>query len=143
LDKNRRVKSFIELARETVTSRYAPSGQANAYGNNAYWLRKWSKLFDRQAQILVLSYDELLSDPVTLLRLSRSAVKRTIMQVALTLENIKDQQALMPPCRDQRELSRDLKQPNAQLYHYLEHHPGPPMEQRPFPKFDRRCGAVK
>jgi Sulfotransferase domain len=144
LAKDGRIKSFIEVARETVMSRFAPQRKASVYGNYAYWLRKWSKLFDRQAQMLVLSYDELLRDPATLLRRVHEFLDLpSNVPLAVTRENAKDEQASMPPCRDQREVARVFKQPNAQLYHFLQTHPGPPMEQRPFPKFDRKCGAVK
>jgi Sulfotransferase domain len=144
LDKDGQIRSFIELARETVISRFAQPRKANVYGNYVFWLRRWSKLFDRQAQILVLSYDELWRDPATLLqRVHEFIALSPTVPLALTRENTNDQQASMPPCRDQRELARVFKQPNAQLYQFLETHPGPPMEQRPFPKFDRRCGAVK
>jgi Sulfotransferase domain len=110
------------------------------YGYYAHWLKKWSKLFDRKRQILVLSFTELVQHPQRLLRRIHDFLDlpQTI-PLELTRENTNEKKTPPPPCKDQLEMAKYFEGPNRELYKFLEDNPGPVVEQRPFPKFELAC----
>ena len=109
-----------------------PSSKNNMY---ASYLEKWFNLFSRQ-QILVVSYEEL--------KRNEKAVRQRIIMFlgrnipgTIKMKNVKrNKQKLEEPSSEAREkLLRMLKPHNEKLYRLLDERPGPPMEQRPFPRF--------
>jgi hypothetical protein len=117
----------------------------------AYYLTKWFEYFDRSSQILILNYDEVKTDP--------RQVQRRINDFLGTDIPLVDEFLVMNthdlPTKDKRfggrsktrlhdvsnatidELSRIFDPSNQLLYDLLERSKGPPMEQRPFPRFGR------
>jgi Sulfotransferase domain len=138
--KNGRIKSYIEHQRATVASNFRHSQYDMIYGHYAHWLKKWSKLFDRKRQILVLSFTELVQNPQRLLRRIHDFLDlpQTI-PLELTRENTNEKKTPPPPCKDQLEMAKYFEGPNRELYKFLEDNPGPVVEQRPFPKFELAC----
>lgn len=141
IDNKGNIKTFLRVQRSTVLSTFEKKQWGQLYGYYAHWLRKWSKVFDRRKQILILSFDELVRDPTTLLHrvhefLNISEVGASLM---LTKENSNSRNTSAPPCEHQLELAKRFEGPNEELYAFLEEHPGPPSEQRPFPKFQLLC----
>jgi hypothetical protein len=117
-------------------------------GGYARHLERWFDLFDRKTQILVVSYDELQDSPDTALaRVERFlAADQKFDASLLTRENTQSSEAKVkhPSCVSQVRLSRVFAPWNENLYRLLEDHPGPAMEQRPFPKFHLGvCEAMK
>jgi hypothetical protein len=129
------VRNFEEyLARKERMGRGTVPFQFSLYGPH---LKKWFDMFDRK-QILVLSFDEL--------RSNRTAFSERIRQFLMISDVLelpgKDNQstsAAVPSCELQKELAKRFESSNAELYALLEKHPGPEMEQRPFPKFESPC----
>lgn len=110
-----------------------------SYGHYAKWLRKWMDLFDRN-QILVLSHEELMSEPVSVIHRLQKFLHfegRSRMEVAV--HNKRSGKVADVPglsCKAQKRLSKVFEQSNKDLYELLNARPGP-FEQRPFPKFQR------
>jgi Sulfotransferase domain len=101
------------------------------------FLRQWFEWMPRD-QILILSYDEFMSDPLTLKeRVSDFLGLQHKPQAELTKVNTHSnpEKTTLPSCRTRDRLERVFNRWNEELYALLERHPGPPMEQRPFPKF--------
>ena len=119
----------------------------------SYHLQKWFQLFNR-SQILVLNYDELKNNsPMALHRVhdfigfedkydddhhrngkgnNKQANEPKLKQANTANLNNK---VSLPSCDIQKYLMKIFDSPNDELYSLLEKHPGPSMEQRPFPKF--------
>lgn len=102
-------------------------------------LREWIKWFDRE-QILVLSYDEVQNNPEMVeWRISQFLGKQFTGK--LPRANVRGD---APVTKEKRTLPKQagkfliplFHDKNEELYEFLEAHPGPPMEQRPFPRFE-------
>lgn len=113
-------------------------GRSSRYGLFANHLREWFELFDRN-QILILSYDELQSKPSTLQGRIQVFLGRTV-QGNISQANANDSpQKVHMPSNDTKQILHSFFRPhNDRLYQLLEAMPGPPMEQRPFPRFSTR-----
>jgi len=106
--------------------------------------KPWFDLFDRK-QILILSYDEVQHKPAT--AMGRIADFLNVTQksgdsgkrennAALPKKNTKEKRlGLLPNCTMQQHLQSLFQNDTEMFYQLLEDYPGPPMEQRPFPKF--------
>ena len=113
----------------------------NNFGMYAKWLKQFFDHFPRE-NILILSYDEFKTDPdATLGRLYAFLELPT-----LTTTKKVQQRNIHPapkneviPCALQQQLNGLFNTSNEELYQLLEDNPGPPMEQRPFPKFQFQC----
>lgn len=140
LNEDGTIISFIESQRRSTIINFEMENWEFLYGNYVHWLRLWCNHFDRK-QILVLSYDELVKDPAQLLNRIYKFLDIPVSssELVLTRENTRSNRTSPPPCSDQLELAEDFKEPNEELYRFLEEHPGPEMEQRPFPKFQLAC----
>ena len=103
----------------------------------SHFLLQWFQWMPRK-QILILSYDELMSDPLTFKkRVGDFLGLQNISHAELTKANTHSnpEKITLPSCKSRDRLERALKRWNKRLYALLERNPGPPMEQFPFPKF--------
>ena len=99
-------------------------------------IKKWVSLFGRN-RILLLSYDELKENP--------SIFQRRVQEflgISSTTHDISHMNTMDSPgkVRTVAPLARQVLGPvfrkkTDELYEYLNAHPGPPMEQNPFPRF--------
>eukprot|EP00804_Cyclotella_cryptica_P023304 CCRYP_000468-RB/>CCRYP_000468-RB protein AED:0.36 eAED:0.42 QI:0/1/0.66/1/0.5/0.33/3/680/394 len=132
--KNGTVKSFDEYA-EMLKERVLNSPH-NAFGFYVDHLRTWVKLFDRQ-QLLILSYDELLQEPSRVqMRIERflgMSIKDEFSN-ANKIESKHKVKEISPHAR--KVLEPLFREKNEELYDFIRDHPGPPLEQTPFPRFD-------
>jgi hypothetical protein len=103
-------------------------------------LREWIRLFDR-SQLLILSYNELRSDPSKL----QWRIEQFLgTKFRGTLATANDSGGASKLKKDQvPQGAIDILSPlfhdaNEELYDFLDQVPGPPMEQRPFLRFDDR-----
>eukprot|EP00804_Cyclotella_cryptica_P011581 CCRYP_012092-RB/>CCRYP_012092-RB protein AED:0.26 eAED:0.26 QI:94/1/1/1/1/1/2/1607/402 len=131
---NGTVKSFDEYADE-LKERLLDRPH-NAFGFYVDHLRTWVTLFDRQ-QLLILSYDELLRDPSTAkLRIGTflgMSMKGEFGNANTKASNYKVKE--MSP-HSRKVLEPLFRKKNEEFYDFIRDHPGPPMEQTPFPRFD-------
>lgn len=136
--------SNVAFANGTVMSfdRYVDTVLApNIFKDSWRWmskyvdnLRRWIELFDRN-KLLVLSYDELQQDPESV----QWRIKEFLgckFTGELRRRNSKGKyNASVSECV-RRALGPRFAAKNEELYQFLEKHPGPWMEQRPFPRFE-------
>lgn len=112
-------------------------------GLYAYWLQRWVDAGFRRDQMWVVSYDnEVVSgrDPRGFLnRLYGFLNLPTTKRYKPLHHDTKGAPAVA--CPVQEELAQAYQHPNEELYHWLDAHPGPAVEQRPFPQFRWRCDA--
>lgn len=132
------IMSFDEFVR-TVSipafTRETGPGRSTRHGMYATHLREWFRLFDR-SQILVLSYDELQCDPEKLQERIQSFLGLNIPgQLRRLNSNDSECKVRLPTCEAKQALLSILAPLNEELYQLLESNPGPPMELRPFPRF--------
>jgi hypothetical protein len=110
-------------------------GQSTRHGMYATHMRKWFKLFDRK-QILVLSYDELLSHPEKFQERIQVFLGCSIPG-KLSRSNSNDSQHKVQVVSGEvtQALNAVFNPLNEELYRLMKSNPGPSMEQRPFPRF--------
>jgi Sulfotransferase domain len=144
IQRNGTIKTFLEdaqvqIIRPIVTHKF--DDQKSCY---AHHLRRWFELFDRQHQILVLSYDELKVNQTMFLRRLHEFLDipiPTLEDAAVTMvlphknTNPDPTSTGPPPCAEQMTIARLFEPLNEDLYRLLAEYPGPSMEQRPFPRF--------
>ena len=119
------------------------SGRSSRHGLYAVHLQKWFDNFDRK-QILVLSYDELCSNPQRLQQRIQSFLGVRIggnLQRANSNDN--NHKVDKPSDEAKRALLSVLESHNERLYQLLKDYPGPPMEQTPFPHFVSTRNSTK
>eukprot|EP00531_Pseudo-nitzschia_arenysensis_P019505 CAMPEP_0116126296 /NCGR_PEP_ID=MMETSP0329-20121206/6260_1 /TAXON_ID=697910 /ORGANISM="Pseudo-nitzschia arenysensis, Strain B593" /LENGTH=328 /DNA_ID=CAMNT_0003620377 /DNA_START=84 /DNA_END=1070 /DNA_ORIENTATION=+ len=98
-------------------------------------LSKWFNLFKRQ-QILVLAYEELKQDEKTARQRIVDFLGHDIPGESRVLNDKSSKKKLKKPSPEAREkLLHHLRPQYEELYRLLEENPGPPMEQKPFPRF--------
>ncbi|KAL3795418.1 hypothetical protein ACHAW5_006992 [Stephanodiscus triporus] len=139
---NRSFDEYInaELLNQTKT-RISRSGQcvgALCFSLYSELLKQWFEIINRD-QMLLLSYQELKSDPTTFMERIEKFLGLPPHKANATLKssNVKSfaGKSSLPSCWSRDKLA-DIFQPfNKELYALLEQRPGPPMEQRPFPEF--------
>jgi len=146
-------RNFSELlANNGDNARNLASPLSHNKGLYGPLLRRWiESMPGRRSQILVLSYAELLSDPVSVLRRIRgflglphqvhvNASHGLVHEVPIRnrfsalLYNSSE-----TPCSYQDQLSSLFEKSNQQLYQLLQNNPGPSTEERPFRSFRYRC----
>lgn len=132
------IMSFDEFVREVsipALGRETGPGQSSRHGLYVTHLRKWFDVFDRD-QVLVLSYYELQNNPQRLLERIQQFLGRTIPgKIRRSNSNDSEKKVCLPSDEAKKGLSLVLTPHNEQLYKLLDEYPGPPMEQRPFPRF--------
>ncbi|KAL7465911.1 hypothetical protein ACHAXS_006214 [Conticribra weissflogii] len=136
---NDRILSFDEFVSErsipALRSDTGP-GQSTRHGFYAKHLKNWFELFDRN-QILVLSYQELQRDPKKIEeRIEQFLGLHIPGHIKWANSNESDQKLTQPSERARSALQSIFSFENEKLYSLLESNPGPPMEERPFPRFD-------
>lgn len=107
-------------------------------GHYAHLLKEWFVGF-RRDQILILSYDEMVSDETQMMERVQSFLGLDPQNNPGHMEetNTKDneQKVRSIDCNLQQELNDVFDPLNDELYRLLEENPGGEMEQRPFPRF--------
>ena len=134
---NETVMPFEEYARRTLVDREGCKKCQREYHLGEYvdHLKEWLSYFARE-QLLVLSYDELCAAPGT----TQGRIQEFLGAAfpgALKRANSKgheDKVRTVPPAA-RKILDPLFTEKNLELYEFLERHPGPAMEQRPFPRF--------
>ena len=127
------ILSFDEFV-ETVTMRTLNVG--NCDGLYAMHLQKWFHHFSRQ-QILVLSYDEFSRDEQKVRERIQGFLGYTIPgRIKMENEQENPQKVRRPSAKIREKLRNIFTPQNEELYQLLDDMPGPPMEERPFPRFD-------
>jgi hypothetical protein len=127
------------VKREIIPSLITGRVNRHSYGMYVKWLERWIQVFDRK-QILVLSYDELKQNSTRYLERIHEFLGIPVNK-SLEIEkaNTGGSKSEQPGCAVQKRLAALFEPYNEQLYDLLERHPGPPQEQRPFPKFHFEC----
>eukprot|EP00804_Cyclotella_cryptica_P018921 CCRYP_006460-RA/>CCRYP_006460-RA protein AED:0.02 eAED:0.02 QI:124/1/1/1/0.5/0.33/3/814/441 len=133
---NGTIMSFDEYS-ETVLKESITENPLNSPGIYSEHLKSWANLFGRK-RILVLSYDELQSKPSK----ARWRINRflgTKYKGGFNKSNTKesDNKIRDISIRAREALEPLFKEMNEELYKFLRDHPGPQMEQNPFPRFKK------
>jgi hypothetical protein len=112
-------------------------GRSSRHGLYARYLQEWFDLFSRRDQILVLSYQELCHNPGKLQDRIRDFVGLPIPGI-IRKANANDShfKVVRPSPEAKQRLASVLEPHNQRLHRLLESRPGPPMEERPFPRFN-------
>lgn len=112
------------------------SGQSTRHSLYSRHLQKWFECFDRQ-QILVLSYNELCTNPKRLQERIRTFLGCQIPDIEFQRSNSNDSDLKLkrPPRNAKQALQSAFAAENEDLYRLLESCQGPTMEERPFPRF--------
>ena len=130
---------FSEYADNIVNSRdWERRTHHGLYGDI---FEQWFKYFDRK-QILVLHYDEMKQDEPSFLQRVLSflelEVNSTLIERGTKQRNTKSGpfKLQFPTCSAQEQLSNAYSQSNEKFFKMIDRGDGPPMEQRPFPRFE-------
>mmetsp|Transcript_29440 Transcript_29440/g.62502 ORF Transcript_29440/g.62502 Transcript_29440/m.62502 type:complete len:357 (-) Transcript_29440:77-1147(-) len=97
-------------------------------------LKKWISFFKRD-QLLVLSFDELKNDPTSTLWRIQKFLGTKFPDMTMPHTNNHPHSTVEVSQRANQALEQIFQTKNEQLYQFLDKHPGPSMEQRPFPRF--------
>ena len=130
---NSTIKTFDEysdgLAKEI---RSFPQG---AFGLYIDHLKEWVKWFDRK-KLLILSFDELHQDPSMVIQRIEEFLG-TNLTGSFPHDNANENPLKVKevPLHAKEVLGPLFKDKNEELYKFIRDHPGPPMEQNPFPQF--------
>lgn len=109
-----------------------------------HWLSRWFKLFDRK-RILILHYDEIKERPESAMKRVHAFLNTTeintekVKVVGITPKGVIAASAKVASCATQEKMRSWFYNDTNLFYKLLEENPGPPMEQRPFPKFKYSC----
>jgi len=108
-------------------------------GLYAHWLKRWFELFDRK-QIWVVNYDDFKANQTDFLERLHEFLELPV-KGPLNAPRSNSKHVKTPPltCSVQKMLAKEFEQHNKDLYKLLEDNPGPPMEKRPFTKFNFHC----
>jgi hypothetical protein len=107
-------------------------------GLYSFHLEQWFKWLPRE-QLLVLSYHELKSDPTTFKARIEDFLgleHQPHDEIDTANTHSSPAKTVLPSCQSRDRLATIFQPWNEELYQLLEQNPGPPMEQRPFPKFE-------
>lgn len=135
LHSNGAIMSFDQYS-ETVLKDSIRVDPSNSPGIYVEHLKSWVKLFDRK-QLLVLSYDELQSNPAKT-RWRINQFLGTKYKGGFNKANTKDSDSKIREVslRAGMALKPLFHETSEELYAFLRDHPGPAMEQKPFPHFE-------
>jgi hypothetical protein len=135
LHSNGTIMSFDQDS-ETVLKDSIKVDPLNSPGIYVEHLKSWVKLFDRK-QLLVLSYDELQSNP-SKARWRINQFLGTKYKGGFNKSNTKENDSKIREAslRARQALKPLFHEKNEELYAFLRNHPGPRMEQKPFPHFE-------
>ena len=135
------VRSFAEYVRD-VTLPHVDVGSTRrgqlCRGHYAHFLREWFAAF-RRSQILVLSYDEMVSDGGRMMQRVQSFLDLDPRANPGHMEemNTKNNELKVRSvrCDVQEKMDKVFDPLNDELHQLLGENPGPEAEQRPFPAF--------
>ena len=135
------VRSFAEYVRD-VTLPHVDVGSTRrgqlCRGHYAHFLQEWFAAF-RRSQILVLSYDEMVSDEGRMMQRVQSFLDLDPRANPGHMEekNTKNNELKVRSirCDVQERMDKVFDPLNDGLHRFLEENPGPEAEQRPFPAF--------
>ena len=130
---NSTIKTFDEYSDELAKK----IEQGSSDGKSLYvdHLKKWVELFDRK-KLLILSYDELLQDPsMVIQRIEKFLGTNLSGSFPHTNSKENPQKVKEVPLHAKEVLGPLFKEKNEELYKFIKDHPGPSMEQSPFPRF--------
>ena len=131
---NHTVMSFEEYSKRVLAGRL--SNQLwRPVGKYVDHLKQWMLYFERE-QLLVLSYDEVLDAP----DMAQWRIRKflgTEFSGALRHEHAAGEgdEVRAVPVMARQTLDSIFKEKNLELYEFLDQHPGPSMEEYPFPRF--------
>jgi len=131
---NNTVMSFEEYTKRVLT-RSLYSKHMIPTGKYVDHLKQWMLYFERK-KLLVLSYDEVKEAP----EMAQSRIREFLgagLSGALRQANTNqdEKKASVVPVVARQLLDPIFKKKNLELYEFLDQHPGPSMEQHPFPRF--------
>ena len=121
------------------------------YSVYARWVKEWFRHFDRSQQILLLSYDELKTNPQRFVERLHAFLQQPPPKQST--ENSPNRKVVpqsnyrhavdqdMPSCELQQKWFDIFEPYNQELYKLLNASSGPPMEQSPFPPFQFHCAT--
>jgi len=131
--KNSTIKTFDEYSDEIADGiRSNPHG---AFGLYVDHLKEWVKLFGR-GNLLILSYDELKQEPSMVTQRLEHFLGINLagnFSHANTHDSQSKVKEVFPHAKEV--LGPLFKDKNEELYEFIRDHPGPSMEQIPFPRF--------
>lgn len=134
----RTVMTFDEFIHKvTIPAMTKPGGRGSSSQTPKYstFLKEWFDLFDRE-QILVLNYDELKHNSTSFLNRIRKFLGRDLPgDIPHDKTSSGPYKVLKPSSQACSDLEPIYHPYNEELYKLLWENPGPPAEQRPFPKF--------
>jgi hypothetical protein len=129
-------EEFVQTRSIPALQQDTGPGQSTRHSLYARHLRKWFDCFDRR-QILILSYNELCTDPTRVQQRIHQFLGFQLPSIAFRRSNSNDNDFKIKghPPKATQALQSVLAPENRELYRLLESCPGPLMEQRPFPRF--------
>jgi len=128
------IMSFDEYVEQVAVPTLKRKKRKTSHGMYATHLSKWFQEFDRQ-QILVLSFQELQHNPKKLQQRIQEFLGYPIT-AEMHLQNSLEKRESHPSEFARAKLSEVFAPENDKLYQLLREHPGPSMEQTPFPRFE-------
>lgn len=138
LQNGREIMSFDQFVVErSIPALHQDSGPGQSTRHSLYGkhLSAWFELFDRR-QILVLSYEELNRDPRKIQERIQQFLGFPIPgEIKHANSNDSPMKVRTPTGRAKNALLSAFSEANEMLYRLLDSKQGPPMEERPFPRF--------
>ena len=132
---NNRAMSFEEYSEHVLAGQLSDQFWKSD-GKYIDHLVHWMSYFARK-QLLVLSYTEIQEAPDTAQgRVQDFLGEDFLGHLQLENELKNEQKTRKVPPMARKVLDSFFKEKNLELYRFLDEYPGPPMEQRPFPRFD-------
>jgi len=99
-------------------------------------LKEWVKWFDRK-NLLILSYDELVQEPsMVIQRIEKFLGTKLTGSLPQANSQENPQKVKVVSSHAKEVLGSAFRDKNEELYRFIHDHPGPPMEQNPFPRFE-------
>jgi len=133
---NSTINTFDEYSNELVQQiKKNPSRSYSLYVDH---LKEWVKWFDRK-NLLILSYDELVQEPSMVIQRIEKFLG-TKLTGSFPHANSKEnpQKVKVASSHAKQVLGSVFNDKNEELYRFIQNHPGPSMEQKPFPQFKDR-----
>ena len=133
VDENSTIKSFDEYSDVLAQQmKEKPFLYQSLYVDH---LKEWVRWFDRK-KLLILSYDELVQEPSTIIhRIEEFLELKLTGSFPHTNSNETPQKVKVVSQHAKEVLGSVFRGKNEELYKFIQDHPGPYMEQKPFPRF--------
>jgi hypothetical protein len=145
-ERNRTVYSFDEYVDEFLLQKQPSILKAKDFScrgtmcKSVYsiQLQQWFEWMPRD-RMLILSYQELMTDPMISMKRIEDFLglpNKHHTEFDKTNTHSHPNKTALPSCQTRNKLAAIFQPWNEELYDLLERNPGPPMELRPFPKFE-------